>query len=85
AVVQAPTAAPAEAPAGAVHIRTTWHAEVTDLAELARACADGKQPIGLLQPDMAVLNQIARTLKHHLDIPGVKAVAEEGVAARAQS
>lgn len=81
--VQAPTVAPAETPRGAVHIRTTWHAEVTDLAALAEACAEGRAPLELIQPDMATLNAQARTFKDKLAIPGVKAVAEEGVTARA--
>ncbi len=80
--VQAPTVAPAETPRGAVHIRTNWHAEVTDLAALAKACAEGRAPLELIQPDMAFLNAQARTFKDKLAIPGVKAVAEEGVTAR---
>jgi hypothetical protein len=80
--VQAPTVAAAEVPRGAVHIKTTWHAEVTDLAELARACAEGRVPLELIQPDMTTLNAQARTFKDKLAIPGVKAVSEEGVAAR---
>lgn len=83
--VAAPTVARAPAPAGAVHIRTTWSAEVVDLAELVRACADGKAPLALLQPDMPSLNAMARTQKERFDIPGVKAVAEQGVAARRAS
>lgn len=80
--VQAPTVAAAEAPTGAVHVRTTWHAEVTDLAALAKACLS-EQPIELIEPNMAALNSLARSLKEELSIPGVKAVSEEGVAARA--
>lgn len=81
-VVQAPTVAAAEVPRGAVHIKTTWHAEVTDLQALARAYADGGRAVELILPNMKVLNDLARTLKGDLTIPGVKAVSEEGVTAR---
>ncbi len=81
-VVQAPTAEAPPPPTGAVHVRTTWHAEVVDLAALAKACAEGQQPIALILPDMAKLNAMARTLKDGLSIPGVRAVSEQGIAAR---
>jgi hypothetical protein len=80
--VQAPTVAPAETPRGAVHVRVTWKAEVTDLAALAKAYADGARSVELILPNMPVLNDLARTLKGDLTIPGVKAVSEEGVSAR---
>ena len=80
--IEAPTVQAPPPPTGAVHVRTTWHAEVVDLAALAKACAEGQQPIALILPDMAKLNAMARTLKRDLAIPGVRAVAEQGVAAR---
>ena len=74
---------PSQVPATAgVAFRTTWRAEVTNLKELVSACAKGKAPIALLQPNMTVLNAQARSLKKELQIPGVQAVSEEGVAAR---
>lgn len=82
AAVQAPTVAPAETARGAIHVRVTWHAEVTNLAALAAAYAEGEQAVELILPNMAVLNGLARTQKGDLNIPGVKAVSEEGVAAR---
>lgn len=81
--VTAPTVAPAVAPAGAVHVRTTWRAEVTDLLALVKACAAGKQPIDLLRPDTVRLNELARSQKGDMSVPGVEAVSEQGVAARA--
>ncbi len=81
-VVQAPTVAPPPLSSGPVHVRTTWHAEVVDLAALAKACAEGQQPIELIQPDMTKLNTMARMLKEGLAIPGIKAIAEQGIAAR---
>lgn len=80
--VEAPTVEAPTLPSGPVHVRTTWHAEVVDLAALAGACAEGQQPIGLIQADMTKLNAMARTLKGDLAIPGVRAVSEEGVTAR---
>jgi len=82
--VVAPTAAVAEAPIGAVHLRTTWHAEVTDLKALA-AFASRTNRLVLVQPNMPELNALARSLKNDLDILGVRVVSEEGVSARAQS
>ena len=80
--VTAPTVEAPAMPTGAVHIRTTWSAEVVDLAGLVKACAEGKAPLNLLVPDMPALNALARTQKERFDIPGVKAVAEQGVTAR---
>ncbi len=84
AAVQAPTVAPAETPHGAVRVRTNWHAEVTDLAALAKAVAEDESalPPYLIQPNMVVLNAMAQDLKGDLSIPGVKAVSKESVAAR---
>jgi hypothetical protein len=81
--VQAPTVAPAEAPSGQMHVRVTWHAEVTDLAALAKAYAEGEMSIELMLPNMKLLNEMARTFKGDLTVPGVRAVSEEGIAARA--
>ncbi len=82
--VAAPTVASAPVPTGPVHLRTIWSAEITDLAELVKACAEGKAPLALLQPDMPTLNGMARSLKERFNIPGVKAVSEQSVAARSQ-
>jgi hypothetical protein len=65
-----------------VAFRTTWRAEVYDPKALVIACAKGQAPLALLQPNMTVLNQQARSLKKELQIPGVRAVSDEGVAAR---
>ncbi len=64
-------------------VRGTWHAEVHNLRELARAVADGSQPVALLLGleqteagyiSSSTLNSQARALKQALVIPGVKAV-----------
>ena len=65
-----------------VAFRTTWHAEVLDLELLVLACATGKAPLALLLPNMVTLNAQARSLKKEMNIPGVRAVPDEGVAAR---
>ncbi len=79
-------AAPAtEAPVSTagVHVRTTWRAEVVDMAALAKACADGSASLELIEPNMLALNVRAREQKERLAIPGVRAVSEQGVSARA--
>lgn len=74
---------PSQRPAvSGVAMRTTWRAEVHDLKALAAACGAGTTPLALLQPNMPVLNSQARSLKKELNIPGVRAVSDEGVAAR---
>jgi hypothetical protein len=74
---------PSQSPAvSGVAFRTTWRAEVHDLKALVTACAKGQAPLALLQPNMVVLNTQARSLKKELNIPGVRAVSDEGVAAR---
>lgn len=65
-----------------VAMRTTWKAEVRDLAALVRSVAAGEHGIELLQPNMQVLNVLARAQKEELSIPGVAAVSEEGIAAQ---
>ena len=79
-------AAPAaEAPVSTagVHVRTTWRAEVVDMAALAKACADGLVSLELIEANMLALNARAREQKERLAIPGVRAVSEQGVSARA--
>lgn len=66
-----------------VGFRQAWSAEVTDLLALVRAVAAGQQPITLLQPNMPVLNQMARALKGALNVPGVKPVPTDVAAVRA--
>lgn len=81
--VEAEVAAPAARPTGAVHVRTTWSAEVTDLAALVGACAKGAVPLELIEPNMLMLNKRARDDKEKLDLPGVVAVSERNVAVKA--
>lgn len=62
--------------------RSTYSAEIVDMLALVKAVAEGKQPIELLQPDMKVINGMARSLKHALDIPGVKVVENKDITSR---
>lgn len=74
---------PSQVPAApGVAFRTTWRAEVHDPKALVIAVAEGHHPLTLLQPNMVALNGLARSLKKELKIPGVRAVSDEGVAAR---
>ena len=81
-IVTAPIIPTAPIKAEGVSYRTTWRAEVTDLAALARACLDGAQPMSFIQPNMALLGTFARDQKDKLSIPGVQAVSEDIIAAR---
>lgn len=59
-----------------VSTRKIWSAEVFDIGALARTRPD------LVLPNMPALNDLARTEKEKLDIPGVKAVNKISVASR---
>ncbi len=62
--------------------RQKWSAEVTDFEALVKAVAEGKAPITLLKVDQTALNGMARSLKDALNIPGIRAVAENVLASR---
>lgn len=84
---QVVTATPAvEAPAKVTGIsgRVTYSAEVTNLMELVQAVAAGQAPIECLQADTKFLGAQARAFKKAGQLyPGVMAVAERSIAARA--
>lgn len=82
-VTMAPTI---EAPAKVTGIsgRMTYSAEVTNLMELIKAVASGLAPIEALQADTKFLGAQARAFKRAGQLyPGVMAVAERSIAARA--
>lgn len=54
--------------------RGTYKAEVTSLALLVKAAAEGKVPVQMLQPNQSALDSIARTLKEELRYPGVRVI-----------
>lgn len=77
---------PSEVPkVSGVAFRTTWHAEVEDFELLVLEVATGHQPMALLQANQKVLDAQARSLKNQMKIPGVRAVPDQGVAARGKS
>lgn len=82
AAVQAPPAA-APTKAAGVHTRTIWKAEVTNKRELIKAAATDAGLVPYLEVDLQKLNALARSLKGEMAIPGVRAVSEETVTARA--
>ena len=73
-VVMAPVAVPTAVPQikGVSAPRVTWKAEVTSLALLIKAVADGKVPVQAIQADEKFLNKMATALKGELKYPGVK-------------
>jgi hypothetical protein len=80
--VQAPIAQFHKPKAQGVSIRQNWKAEVIDLTALARAVADGKVPARMIQANQQELNKLAKALQADMDVPGVRAIAEDVVSAR---
>lgn len=75
-----------EAPAKVTGIsgRVTYSAEVTNLLELVKAVASGTAPLEAIQADTKFLGAQARAFKKAGQLyPGVMAVAERSIAARA--
>lgn len=64
-----------------VKTQTRWSAEVTDQMMLIKAVAAGQVPMIAIEINQRFLNQQAVSLKGALNIPGVKAVSKEGIAA----
>lgn len=58
-------------------IRELWSAEVYSLSSLILAIVSGQASIGLIEPNMAALNGMARSLKANMQIDGVKAVSRK--------
>lgn len=82
-VTVAPTVQAAPKVSG-ISTRTTYSAQVTDLMELVKAVAEGKAPIEAIQADTKFLGAQARAFKKAGQLyPGVMAVADTSVAARA--
>jgi len=59
-----------------VHNRVKWSAKVLDLPALVKYVAERPEWSHLLQVNQAVLNQLARSKKRDLDLPGVQIVSE---------
>lgn len=54
--------------------REQWSCEVTDMQELCKAVAEGVVSQELVKPNMTELNALARGMKKHLNVPGLRAV-----------
>lgn len=71
--------------ADGVSFRSDWSAQLTSLGELVKAAAGGNTvALSCLTFDQVRANQIARSLKGALQIPGVKAVEKRVTATRAR-
>lgn len=62
--------------AGGPVYQTRWKHQVVNLMDLVKAVASGRAPINALQANDVFLGQQARSLKEHMNIPGVRAYAE---------
>ncbi|MDB5975200.1 MAG: hypothetical protein JWR07_1960 [Nevskia sp.] len=83
-VISMPIAAPALSKVSGVSGRTNYTAQVDDLMTLVRAVAEGKAPIQCLCADEKFLGAQARAFKKAGPLfPGVTAVAERSLSARA--
>jgi hypothetical protein len=78
----APVVASTVTPVQGISAREIWSAEVTDIVALAAHIAANPQYRNLIAPNMTALNQLARSLKSAMRIPGVKAVSTSNIAAR---
>lgn len=72
-IVVAPVVLPKDIPSGGPVLRTIWDAEVFDLDELIKACADGRVSSLALIPESTFLRKQAQSFKDKLNIPGVRA------------
>ena len=58
-------------------IREVWSAEVYDLHALVSAIVEGKASMGLIEPNQAALNGLARSLKSNMRVAGVRAISRK--------
>jgi len=90
AIAEALIAAPIMVPEAKVEVakpkgistRTNYKAEVIDLKLLIDAVAKGAAPQACLKPDMSALNNMAKTYRDQMEIPGVKILRETVVSSR---
>ena len=80
--VVAPMVAPTVQKISGISTRTTYRAEVFDKMALVKAVAAGTVPLNALDANAPFLNNQARAMKETLAYPGVKVVAETGLASR---
>lgn len=65
-----------------ISYRVNWSAELVDLKELCLAVAKGDVPGELVTFNQSKANQIARSLKEEMRVPGVKAVESKTLVRR---
>lgn len=62
---------------------TRWSAKLVSLKELAKAVGEGTAPLDSIQPNMVMLNSIARgAKKKDIGVPGVEGKSETGISGR---
>lgn len=82
-VVTAPVVTPATTKVAGISTREVWSAEVTDkLAYIKHVLEARPDLVETILIDMKALNGMAKALKASFSLPGVKAVANETMAAR---
>ncbi len=62
-------------------MKTYWSANVTNKIKLIKAVSEGRAPTNCLDPNMTVLNGLARSLKKEMKIDGVEAISSSSMAA----
>lgn len=67
-----------------ISFRESWHATVRDKMALIKFVAANPNYATLLDANMPALNQLARSLKTGMNIPGVRADSDTGAAASAR-
>lgn len=77
ATTVAPVVAAQEPPkVQGVAMRSTWKAECTDVVALCKAIVEGKVAPIAVEPNMTFLNEQARSLAEHFNVPGCRAVEQ---------
>ena len=79
--VPAVAVAPMTPKVSGIAYRETWGGRLTDIAAVIKYAAANPQFMGLLMINQPALNQLARSMKHQMRIPGVEAVCTKDVAA----
>lgn len=74
---------PAAPKAAGISFRENWKARVVDLQLLVTACANGHQPLTMVEPNQKALDGIAKALKAEGRIPGVEFYSEPVSSVRA--
>lgn len=66
-----------------ISTRKTYSAKITDKMALIKAVAEGKAPDNVVEPNQAVLNALARTMKEGFAYPGVELATNSGISSTA--